>query len=162
VKANSRVFVDTNVFVYLRDSRDPIKQARCAEWMGYLWDSNRGRVSSQVLQEYYVTVTGRLRPGLPIQEARDDVMALRAWSPRVTDPDLVEDAWVIQDRWGFSFWDCLIVAAAQVQGCDTLLTEDLSHGQDLEGLLVISPFKVAPPEVAPPEGAPPEGDPLVR
>ena len=139
------VFVDTNVFVYLRDSRDPLKQARCAEWMRYLWDSHAGRISSQVLQEYYVTVTAKLNPGLPTEDARDDVMALRSWSPHAVDIDLIESAWEIQDRWGFSFWDCLIVAAAKAEGCETLLTEDLSHGQSLDGLRVVSPFEEAPP-----------------
>lgn len=139
------VFVDTNVFVYLRDSRDPKKQARCAEWMGYLWDSRTGRVSSQVLQEYYVTVTGKLRPGLPLEEARDDVSALRSWVPRAVDVDLIEGTWEIQDRWGFSFWDSLIVAAAKAQDCEILLTEDLSHGQSLDGLRIVNPFEEAPP-----------------
>jgi hypothetical protein len=55
---------DNSVFVFLRDSRDPHKQARCADWMGYLWDSRSGRISSQVLQEYYVTVPAKLDPGL--------------------------------------------------------------------------------------------------
>ncbi len=139
------VFVDTNVFVYLRDSRDQEKQARCAEWMGYLWDSRSGRVSSQVLQEYYVTVTDKLRPGLPVEDARDDIVALHAWSPSAVDAHLIEQAWTVQDRWGFSFWDSMIVAAAQAQRCGILLTEDLSHDQSLDGLRVVSPFEEAPP-----------------
>ena len=51
----------------------------------------------------------------------------------------------IQDRFGFHFWDALVVAAAKAAGCDTLLTEDLQHGQDLDGLRVVSPFEEAPP-----------------
>lgn len=139
------VFVDTNVLVYLRDSRDPHRQARCAEWMGHLWDSRSGRITSQVLQEYYVTVTGKLRPGLPLEDARDDVTALRSWSPRAVNLELIEGAWEVQDRWGFSFWDSLIVAGGRTQGCEILLTEDLSHDQKLGGLRVVSPFEEAPP-----------------
>lgn len=138
------VFVDTNVLVYLRDGRDPEKQLAAAAWMGWLWETRRGRISQQVLQEYYVTVTGKLVPGLPPEDAREDVMALRSWLPLGPSLDLVEGAWDEQNRWGFSFWDSLIVAAARAQGCPVLLTEDLSHGKELGGLRVVSPFREAP------------------
>lgn len=141
-----RVFVDTNVFVYLRDSRDSRKQRAAAEWIGRLWESRGGRVSTQVLHEYYVTVTGRLDPGLPVEEAREDVLALRAWMPDVASLR-TEEAWDAQDRWGFSFWDALIVASARAAGCAALLTEDLGHGQDLDGLRVVDPFVQTPEEV---------------
>jgi predicted nucleic acid-binding protein len=138
------VFVDTNVLVYTRDSRDPSKQAAAAEWMVHLWESRRGRLSAQVLHEYYVTTTAKLDPGLPSEDAREDILALSAWSPLPLSMDLTERAWDVQDRWGFSFWDALIVAAAQVQGCAVLLTEDLQHGQKLDGLKVLSPFRESP------------------
>lgn len=146
IRTPKRVFVDTNVLVYHRDARDPSKQRRAAEWMAHLWQTRTGRVSLQVLHEYYVTVTGRLNPGLPLEDARDDVQALMSWAPAASGWDLVEGAWREQDLWGFSFWDSLIVAAARAQGCDVLLTEDLSHGQDLGGLLVLSPFRAGPEE----------------
>lgn len=75
------VFVDTNVLVYARDARDPRKQTAAAEWLAELWASRRGRISAQVLQEYYVTVTAKLDPGLSLEEAREDVIALRSWHP---------------------------------------------------------------------------------
>lgn len=142
--SDSPVFVDTNVLVYLRDSRDPERQRRAAEWLGYLWESRLGRVSVQVLHEYYVTVTAKLDPGLPTEEAREDILALGSWFPLALTIQLAEKAWDAQDRWGFSFWDSLIVASAQTQRCGTLLTEDLSHGQDLDGLRVVSPFVETP------------------
>ncbi|MGH7483253.1 MAG: PIN domain-containing protein [Longimicrobiales bacterium] len=144
MNSNSLVFVDTNVLVYLRDSRDLAKQKSAAEWMARLWESRAGRVSMQVLNEYYVTVTAKLDPGLPIESAREDVVALRAWAPLESPRDLTEAAWATQDRWGFSFWDSLIVAAARAERCTILLTEDLSHGQDLDGLRVLSPFQATP------------------
>ena len=140
----SPVFVDTNVLVYLRDSRDPDRQRQAAEWLGYLWESRLGRVSVQVLHEYYVTTTGKLKPGLPVEEAREDVLSLEAWSPLPLTVGLTESAWDAQVRWGFSFWDSLIVASAQAQGCSVLLTEDLSHGQELNDLRVVSPFVESP------------------
>jgi predicted nucleic acid-binding protein len=138
------VFVDTNVLVYLRDSTDPAKQRQAAEWMAHLWDSGAGRVSLQVLQEYYVATTRKLDPGLTAEEARDDVASLAAWRPLAPDPALVESAWSEQDRYGFSFWDALIVAAARRLGCAILLTEDLQDGEDLDGLVVRSPFSIRP------------------
>lgn len=139
-----RVFVDTNVLVYLRDSTEPEKQAGAAEWMARLWETGAGRISTQVLQEYYVTVTWKLDPGLPAAEAREDVLALRAWTPLEPGLDLLDDAWSVQDRYDFSFWDALIVAAARRLDCAVLLTEDLQDGQNLDGLVVRSPFLHAP------------------
>lgn len=138
------VFVDTNVFVYLRDSTEPEKQRRCAEWIGDLWETGLGRTSGQVLQEYYVTVTAKLRPGMPPEDARSDVLALAAWNPLFPGAEIFEDAWAVEDRYGFSMWDALIVAAARRLGCSTLLTEDLQDGQDLDGLMVRSPFTSRP------------------
>ena len=143
-------FLDTNVLVYLRDSRDTRKQAAAAEWMAFLWEERAGRISSQVLKEYYVTVTAKLVPGLPPAEAREDVLALRAWEPPAPTLALLEAAWDEQDRWGFSYWDSLIVAAARQQGCGILLTEDLTHGQELDGLRVVSPFRERPGVSGPP------------
>ena len=140
----SPVFVDTNVLVYMRDIRDPKRQAAAAEWMGHLWESRSGRLSTQVLHEYYVTVTAKLDPGLTQEEARDDLLAFSAWSPLPVSFELTERAWEVQDRWGFSLWDSLIVAAAQTLGCGVLLTEDLQHGQMLGELRVVSPFQEGP------------------
>jgi len=142
--SDSPIFVDTNILIYLRDSRDREKQEAAAEWLTYLWASHLGRLSVQVLHEYFVTVTGKLTPGLSLEEAREDVSALRSWSPLPITLSLTEKAWAVQDRWGYSFWDSLIVAAAQAQGCALLITEDLSHGQVLDGMRIASPFLEAP------------------
>ena len=88
------VFVDTNVLVYSRDARDAAKHERAREWVGFLWDTKQGRVSRQVLHEYYVTVTRKLRPGLPVEEARADVRALLHWLTAVDPEVMIESAWV--------------------------------------------------------------------
>lgn len=141
------VFVDTNVLVYARDATDTAKHARASEWVADLWEGGEGRLSMQVLQEYYVTMTRKLRPGLPPEEARADVLDLAAWAPVVTDVQMVASAWTIEERFGLSFWDALIVAAAQVARCDVLLTEDMQHGMDLDGVRVTDPFRVGPAEL---------------
>lgn len=141
---NARVFVDTNVLVYARDASEPGKQARAAEWMRHLWATRRGRVSYQVLQEYFVTVTQKLRPGLAPDLARRDIRSLAAWGPVSTDLAVMEGAWDLQDRRSLSWWDALVVSAARVAGCDVLLTEDLQPGEDFGGLVVVNPFQRAP------------------
>ena len=125
------VFVDTNVLVYARDTSHPTKQGRAADWIAALWELGEGRVSLQVLQEYYVTTTRKLKPGLDPEEARADVLDLSAWSPVAPDLQMLAAAWSAEERFGLSFWDALIVAAAQVARCNVLLTEDLRHDMDL-------------------------------
>ena len=71
-----KVFVDTNVLVYSRDASEPRKQKQAMAWMAELWESQAGRLSFQVLQEFYVTVTEKLQPGMEPQSARDDVRSL--------------------------------------------------------------------------------------
>lgn len=141
------VFVDSNVFVYSRDESEPEKQPRARAWLEGLWESRRGRVSAQVLEEFYVTVTQKLDPGLPTREARSDVRALGAWNPVAIDHSLQPAAWDIEDRYGFSFWDSLVLAAARRLDCGHVLTEDLQHGQEVEGMQIMDPFERAPAEV---------------
>lgn len=138
-------FVDTNVLVYARDDLEPEKQPVAQGWLEYLWDSGEGRTGIQVLNEYYVTVTRNVRQPMAEDDARADIADLAGWRPVGIDEDLVGTAWEIQDRFGLHFWDALVVAAARAAGCDTLLTEDLQHGQDLDGLRVVNPFAQAPP-----------------
>jgi predicted nucleic acid-binding protein len=76
-----KVFVDTNVFVYARDLTEPDKQEAARGWIDHLWDTGMGRVSVQVLNELYVTLTRKLDPGLPASEARADVIDLATWRP---------------------------------------------------------------------------------
>lgn len=141
------VFVDTNVLVYVRDRSEEEKQRLAAAWMAVLWESRRGRLSHQVLQEYYVTATSRLEPPRPLEDVREDVWALRSWKPHAPDYETMETAWTVQDRFGLSGWDALIVAAALRTGSRWLLTEDLQDGQDLMGVTVVNPFRHAPEEV---------------
>jgi predicted nucleic acid-binding protein len=121
------VFVDTNVLVYARDASETAKQKLAASWMEQLWRTGRGRLSFQVLEEFYVTVTQKLRPGLNPESARSDVRSLLAWQPIALDAQLMDGAWSLQDRYATSWWDALIVSAAQRSGCRYLLTEDLQR-----------------------------------
>jgi len=128
-------------------TREPAKLQRAREWLDFLWDTRRGRLGRQVLQEYYVTVTRKLRPGPTVAEARADVRALFHWLSPIDPSVLVEAAWALQDRCPLSFWDALIVGAAQTVGCGFVLSEDLPAGQDLEGVRVVSPSDLHPAEL---------------
>ena len=134
------IFVDTNVLVYARDTSEGDKQARANAWVTHLWRMRAGRLSVQVLHEFYVTVTQKLRPGLDREIARDEVRDLLTWRPLLLDRALTEGAWAIQDRHGLSWWDSLVVSAAQVAGCRYLLSEDFSDGHYYDDLLVVNPF----------------------
>jgi predicted nucleic acid-binding protein len=145
---NDKVFVDTNVLVYCRDASELEKQAKAATWMAILWEKRTGCLSYQVLQEFYITVTAKLVPGLEPDAARRDVRALLAWQPLPLDARLLEGAWLLQDRYRFSWWDALIAAAAQAAGCRYLLSEDFQEGMDIGGLRVLNPFGTRPNDVS--------------
>jgi predicted nucleic acid-binding protein len=146
------IFVDTNVFIYALDSSDISKQRVAQIWLNALWNSRTGRISFQVLQELYVKIVYRMPTAR--DRARAEIRDLLAWRPISTSANTLEQAWKIQDRYRFSFWDALIVAAATEAGCEYLLTEDLQSGQTLEGMKVINPFALAPAAIGltgPPE-----------
>lgn len=137
-------FVDTNVLVYVRDPTDLVKHARAREWILRLWKERSGRLSIQVLQEYYAVVTRKLRPGLDPVKAREEIRALASWDPVLLDASIAERAWHLEARYSISWWDALIVAAAQRANCTYLLTEDLQHGMHFDSVEVVDPFQVPP------------------
>jgi predicted nucleic acid-binding protein len=113
--------------------------------MAHLWERpGQAALSSQVVTEFYWTVTKKLRPGLSEESARRYVRTLFAWDFVEVDQTTIAEAWAVQDRFGLSFWDSLAVAAARLARCRTLLTEDLQDGQDFDGLLVVNPFRHEP------------------
>ncbi len=141
---SGNVFVDSNVFVYQVDASEPAKSAATSAWLTWLWEHGSGRVSTQVLQEFYNVVTRKLSERFPRDDARLAVRQLDQWEPVVLDIAVIEDAFTVEDRYGLSWWDALIVAAARSAGCAYLLTEDLQHGQDYGGVQVVD-FQVASP-----------------
>jgi len=145
-----RTFVDSNVLVYARDTRDRAKQARAADWLAMLWRARTGRIGIQVLSEYYVTVTRKLRPGLSADEAWDDVRLLMSWRPQPLDEQLLEHGRDIERRFRLSWWDSLVVGAAQLQDCSTLLSEGFQNGMEFDTVVVSNPFALKAGESGPP------------
>jgi len=139
------VFVDTNVLIYALDEADQKKHEAARLWRAQLWKSRRGRISYQVLQEFYVKVTQKWPDAR--EQVRAEVRDLLAWQPVSANAALLERAWRVQDRYRLSFWDALIVAAAKVASCRYLLTEDLQADQEVDGILIINPFRHSPADL---------------
>ncbi len=139
----STVFVDTNVLLYAQDPRSPEKQRAASRWLQQCWQTDSGRISTQVLHEFYVNLR-RLAPKLALREARAMVARYRLWRPLLVDEATVDLAWEIQDQHPLSYWDALMVAAARQQGCAVMLTEDLQHGLQLGGVRIVDPFREPP------------------
>ena len=135
------VFVDANILIYSEDSADPAKQKAAIDWLGVLWQRGVGRLSTQVLNEFYVIATRKIKPPMPAGDARAEVRRYELWQPWQIDHATVESAWAVESRYGLHYWDSLVVAAAQHLGCRYLLSEDMSHGQHYGGVQVINPFK---------------------
>ena len=141
------VFVDTNVLVYRQDGSNADKQSRANDWIVHLVRRRAARVSFQVLQELYATLTRKVRPAFDTAEARAIVRDLAVWRPVTVDLAILERSWHIQERHLLSWWDALIVAAAQSCECSVLLTKDLQHGQVFGRVRVVDPFRS--PELTP-------------
>ena len=141
----ARVFVDTNVLIYALDRTDLKKQHAAQAWRSELWKTQNGRISFQVLQEFYANVAQKW-PGV-CDQARAEIRDLMAWGPAPVNGPILERGWKIQDRYKLSFWDALIVAAAKSLACRYLLTEDLQANQELDGIIVINPFLRDPASV---------------
>jgi predicted nucleic acid-binding protein len=136
------VFVDTNVFVYARQANERSRQPLAAQWIERLWREETGRTSMQVLGECYVTLTRKIKPALTREEAWEHVRDLLTWNPQPTDAELLVRAREIEDRYRLSWWDSLIVGAAQLQDCALLLTEDLQDRAVYGSVTARNPFSL--------------------
>jgi predicted nucleic acid-binding protein len=134
------VFVDSNVFVYARQAHEPRKQPIAAQWVDRLWREQTGRTSIQVLNECYSALSRTARPTPAPAIVWEFVQSLLTWNPQPVDTSVFTRAHEIEERHRLNWWDCLIVAAAQIQGCSVLLTEDLQEGAVFGGVTVRSPF----------------------
>jgi predicted nucleic acid-binding protein len=138
------VFVAADVLVRADDVSDADKNRRAHEWLQALWARRLGRVSTQVLNDYYVAVTRQLAPGLSQGDARAKVRRYQLWQPWQIDHQTVETAWGIEARFGVSYADALLAACAQQSGCLHLLTEALPHQQQLGAVTILHPHAVQP------------------
>jgi predicted nucleic acid-binding protein len=132
------VFVDTNILIYAHDRGAGEKRVRASRVLERLWDQQTGRVSVQVLQEFYVTATQKLNT--PRASAREIVQAYTPWVQHPTTPETILRASELSEWAQLSFWDALIVASAEQVGATQLYTEDLNAGQAIAGVKIINPL----------------------
>lgn len=126
--------------VYARQANEPVKQPLAAQWLERLWREQLGRTSVQVLSETYVTLTRKINPALAAADAWGYVSTLFAWDPQPVDAAVARRARDIEQRYHLSWWDSLIVSAAQLQNCAMLLSEDMQDGALFGSVTVRSPF----------------------
>jgi predicted nucleic acid-binding protein len=134
----SRAFLDTNVLVYSDDPRDPGKQLKALNLIEDHLRLRTGVVSLQVLQEYFVTTTGKLKLDAELAKRRVEAFArLHVAEPSIKDILAAID---LHRLYRLSYYDALILRMAKQTGCRVLLTEDMQHGQELGGVRIVNPF----------------------
>jgi len=134
-------FVDTNVLVYAEDRDANTKHDIARELVLGLWNDRQGVLSIQVLQEFHVTVTRKLKKPLRADEALNAVREYLTWTVVENTGNLLVQAAELQQRAQLSFWDAMVVQAAIQAGCERLYSEDLNAGQRFESVVIINPFK---------------------
>jgi len=135
-----RQFVDTNILVYAHDIEAGDKHGRARALIAQLWESGQGHLSVQVLQEFFVAVTTKVKKPLEIRVASRLISWLANWKVHSPNAHDVIRATEIQERHKVSFWDAMIIRSAESLGCDVIWSEDLNHGQRYENVLVLNPF----------------------
>jgi predicted nucleic acid-binding protein len=143
--AGSTVFVDTNVLLAADDSHDAARQTSIRHWLQALWQSRAGRVSTQVLNDYYVTATQHF--GMPRGDARAKLRRYQLWQPWQIDHQTVETAWGVEARFNLPYCDALMVAAAAQSGASHLLSLELPNQQQIDGVSIVNPLLVMPAEL---------------
>ena len=137
---SGRVFVDTNVLIYAHDKGAGGRHRVAADLVRRLWEERTGVLSTQVLQELWVNVRRKAARPVPRDEALELVKDYRRWEVVVTSAESVVEAIGLEERYGISFWDALIIQAAQSAGVETLYSEDLNGGQVYGSVRVVDPF----------------------
>ena len=135
-----KVFLDTNIIVYAHDRSSGNKHDVAREILDYMWESRKGVISVQVLQEFFVCVTKKIVKPLTINNARAILEYLSTWDVVTNDKYITLKAIDLQEKHRFSFWNSLVIQAAVQGGASFLLSEDLPDGRVVEGLKIFNPF----------------------
>lgn len=138
---SDRCFVDTNILIYAHDLSAGTKHQRAMQLVEELWATGSGVLSTQVLQEFANTVRRKPRRPLSLDDTLQVVRQYLQWQVVINTPTSVVTALGIESRYRVSFWDALILCAAQVANVQTLYTEDLSNGQMYGSVRAINPFR---------------------
>lgn len=135
-----KIFVDTNILIYAHDLDAGAKHDVAISIIEKIWEEITGIISTQVIQEFYVNVTRKIpKPITPVL-ARGIILNYFSWHIEAIEPNTILLASEIEERHVLSFWDSLIIATACQSNAGKILTEDLNHGQVIEGVLIENPF----------------------
>jgi len=133
-------FVDTNILIYAHDGSAGEKHQRAEKLIQQLWNSECGCLSMQIFQEFYVTITTKIKQPFSSDRAYEIISLLSNWKIHSPEPKDILSAIQIHQRYNISFWDAMIVNSATKLGCAVLWSEDLNDGQLYEGIKVVNPF----------------------
>lgn len=133
-----RTFLDTNILVYAEDGRSSVKQKKAVQLIKEHRRKRTGVVSLQVLQEFFVTVTKKLKLDAGIARYKVEFHSkFDVAEPSVADILAAID---LHRLHGISYWDALVLRTAKQTGCSVLLSEDMQHGQEFDGVRIVNPF----------------------
>src|SRR5258708_15976623 len=135
-----RFFVDTNILVYAHDRTAGVKHLRARSLLERLWESGEGALRTQVLQELCVNLRRKAASPLQIDEVRRLIREYSTWEVITNTPESVLKALDIEARYKTSFWDALILQAAEDVGASVLYSEDLATGQHYGSIQVVNPL----------------------
>jgi len=138
---SDKYFVDTNILVYAHDTSAGTKHDRAKALVEDLWSQRSGVVSTQVLQELCVNIRRKAKRPVDLRTAREIVVDYLSWDVVTNTPESILEALQLEERYQISFWDALIVQAAEASGAAVLYSEDLSDGQTYRGVRVVNPLR---------------------
>ena len=137
---SDKYFVDTNILVYAHDRSAGVKHQRAQMLLEQLWDSGQGVFSTQVLQELCINLRRKVSDPLPMEEVRLLISDYATWEVITNTPESVLQALDIEMRYKTSFWDALILQAAESAGATILYSEDLATGQRYGAIQIVNPL----------------------
>jgi predicted nucleic acid-binding protein len=139
-----KFFVDTNILLYAHDPSAGGKRERARQLIEHLWTTGQGVLSTQVLQELCVNLRRKVKPPLLLDEIRRLVQDYLSWEIVVNSPESAIQALEIEARYKISYWDALIIQAAESAGAAILYSEDLAAGQKYGAVRVVNPLRSGP------------------
>jgi predicted nucleic acid-binding protein len=137
---SDKCFVDTNILIYAHDRSSAVKHLRAKMLVDQLWDTGRGVLSTQVLQELCVNLRRKSANPLTAEEVRRLIRDYATWEVVINTPESVLEALEVETRYRTSFWDALILQAAEHSGATTLYSEDLAAGQHYGAIQIVNPL----------------------
>jgi len=136
----NKTFIDTNIIIYAYDVTAGKKHKTAGNILADLWNSGLGVISTQVLQEFFVNVVQKIPKPIDKQQAREIVKDFLKWHVVVNTGDSIVEAIDICLKFGYSFWDSMIIEAAIKGGAAVIVSEDLQDGQVVSGVTIRNPF----------------------